>query len=346
LITKESGDIHLIWQRFGEDLYKGTVFDGFFLVDDKYYSPLSWSIEHFKLPSLLQSLYTPENKGTDEKNLFEQTSISEPEKSPGDAVPHTVIDGDIITEGREKATSLIGSDEFVKARMPRQSRRLTRCKFFIRMYFSLCGVKCSSQTATYSMTVQLNNVLEKYFIDDPYYNNCDVISWLDQIWAYECDLTKSHLNTILYKPIPYNLLHNGLVEERIRGNPLISSTIDFGKFANFQLKYYGPDKPCVYNLCAIDSGTGNIVVFDTAHVPTLECQQYIVCILRKQNTNQNNANRGGDRNKNGDTSSRVIVRCVLETKIRKWIPIHQLLKAETKIITTKMVESLMLCKKE
>lgn len=336
LITKESGNIHLIWQRFDETVFKGTIFDGFFLIDDKYYSPLSWSIEHFKLPPPPQ-IDNDDVMSTEKRNSSNGNSNSNSSGQNDCNSARLVIDGDIVMELKEKATELMNPDEFIKARMPRQAKRQVRCKFFIRMLFSLCGNICNSQTATYDLTIQLNNCLEQKFIDDSIYNNCDIISWLDQVWAYECDLNRSHLNTVLYKPIPYGLLHGGLVEERIRGNPLINSTIDFGKFANFQLKYYGPDKPCVYNLCAMDPTTNQIVVYDTAHIPTVECQQYIVCILRKQSGNQKNQS---------NNQMRVIVRCVLETKLRKWIPIHHLLKAETKIITTKMVENLMLCKKE
>jgi len=320
LVAKESGEICMIWQRFGDTVYEGTIFEGCFLIDDKFYATLSWTIEKFVLPPVPQL--------ADDTSL-PGFSLQDPLQDPVDTTdttdqkefPTTVTDAEI----KAPATELVTADSFMKARMPRQAKREIMCKFYIRMLYQLCGVIYESRTATYDMTVKLNHALTVLFEHDTIFNNCSIISWLDQVWAYECDLTRSHLNTVLYKPIPYGLLHAGLVEERMKANLLISSTINFARFANFVLRYYGPDKPCVYNLLAFDD-SGRLVVFDTAHVPTVECQQYIVCVLRKQ----------------GNQTS--VVRCVLETKLMRWIPVHHLMKPETKVVTVSFVQKLMSAK--
>jgi hypothetical protein len=311
LFEKKTGALYCLWQRFGDSVYKGTILEGWFVKDTKYYSPITMSIEDFQLP--------PPPPEEEENATTDYSSESESEDS-------IVYENTLITEitkqqEEEKITRLLTADEFITARLPRETNRETRCTFYVRMIYQLKGTKIQDTNSTYTLTKEFNDFIVNDYIQDNIFNNCEIISWLNQIWAYECDLSRSHLNTTLYKPIPYPMLHNGLVKERIENSPLISNDIDFSKKANFVLKYYGSEKPCVYNLCVMNKG--KLEVYDTAHIPTLECQQYVVCLMRKMSR-----------------KDRVIVRCVYEKKIKKWIPIHYLKKPETKVISKKTLENL------
>jgi hypothetical protein len=345
IIEKHHMNIYLIWQRFNEQLYKGTILDGFFIIDDKHYANILWSIDAFQLPLLSENEIVKlleDNDECDEEDTNFNNFNTNRESCGTDGIdddddvsdsslnePILIQQSESVIKTETIITELMAAEDFIKAKMVRQAKRDTKCTFFIRMVNRLCGdiineesQIIASQDVTFKLTDQVNFVLGNYFEKDNTFNNCNILSWLDQIWAYECDdLSKSHLNTILYKPIPYNILHGGLVEARIKSNPLISDRVDYEKFGNFELRYYGADKPCVYNLCAMNNG--KIEVYDTACIPTLECQQYVVCLLRKMSK-----------------TNRIIVRCIFEKVLKKWIPMHYLSKSETKIITKQLADTL------
>lgn len=359
LIEKKTEKVYLLTQAFDDHVYDGTILGGWYVIDNKYYPPILWSIENFKLPIVQLSENLPAN--LDDSSVEDNDNDSPKNKSTESITYENTLVAYALEQLQKKEENttdrLMGPDEFIKARLPRETNRETNCKFYTRMIYQLNSEIVGDIDKTYNLTVQFNKLLVNQWnsntqlglIDKPEINNCDMISWLNQIWAYECDLSKSHLNTTLYKPIPYPMLHRGLVEERIKSSPLIANTIDFNKKANFVIKYYGPDKPCVYNLLCLDEKSVDnnsnddsdnnklnvennftfenkftLEIFDTAHIPTLECQQYTVCLLRKNSKTDN-----------------VIVRCVYETKLKKWIPIHYLKKPDTPIANKKDILQLM-----
>lgn len=344
VLEKATGTLHLVWIRFHPKIYDhGTLFEGYYVIDKLFYPHKSWTIEHFSLPD------TPVGALEETKNCEESEESegcegcedcedcedcgSEEDSSHSSLAKDTkklqrdnTIFDETTVSGSEKVTELISPDDFIKARMPRQGQKTTECRFYVRRVWKMCGEPCGEPEKTYDVTLKFNLEMDKYHQEDPVFSNVKLVPWFNQVYAYECDNDKSHPNTILYKPIPFNLLHGHLVEQRLKSAPHLHKRIDWKKRANMVIQYYGPDKPGVYNLCVKSNSSASKVeleVYDTAYIPNLEGQQYIICLLRKM-----------------QKSDHVIVRCVFEKIKRKWIPLHHLKKSDTQIASRKSIQSI------
>jgi hypothetical protein len=183
ILEKHSINLFLVWERFTDQVYTGTIFDGFFIMDDKYYSNIIWSIESFKLPLLSEEeiLKLLLDNDDDDEIIDRNVSTSDVITTGDDLL--LLLE---IIEEKQIVTELMNADDFIKAKMVREAKRQTKCTFFIRMVYQLCGERFESHNQTFKLTKSLNTVLENDFEKDNTFNNCDLISWLDQIWAYEC----------------------------------------------------------------------------------------------------------------------------------------------------------------
>lgn len=337
LISKFTGDVYFTWARFADRYYnENTLLEGQ-LMTEVFYPSVSRSmdIEDMYLPPCPPEMYIireKERKEREDALRAEEAALEDADSedctttSSGN-VSEIEAESDLFNEPESKKAKieeveivekvekkpLLAREDFLKNKLVDERERTVKNVFNIRVIHKLADENVGGD---YTKLVDLMNETlhdSKNFIQD--YELSGVFFRYDyQNPVYSTKplkLEKSHPKTMLYKPLPFIFL-NGKggktsgVERRLKYNPLLKGRFDWNTTKNFKIEYFGPKKPGVFILKAIDQ-YGKLYEIGHAYTPNIECQQYVICLLKKIGYQKP-----------------IIMRCIYDTKTDNWVPIKYL----------------------
>lgn len=338
LVSKFTGDVYFTWVRFLDQYYNQTLFEGQYMTEVFYPSiSRSMDLDEMYLPPCPKELLDLRDEMEKEREealraaeaaIDEADSEDELSNTSGNATESDIDHSDNafeepqskkikvedeIKEEEEGLKPLLAREDFLKNKLVDEREKITRNVFNIRIVHKLAGDNCNGDytklvglmnetlynTDNFVQDYQLSGVIFRYDYPNPVYSTKPL------------KLEKSHPKTMLYKPLPFIFLNgkNGKtsgVEKRLRYNPLLKGRFNWNRTRNLKIEYYGPKKPGVFILKALDQ-RGELYQIGHAYTPNIECQQYVICLLKKIGFQKS-----------------VIMRCIYDTKTDNWVPIKYL----------------------
>lgn len=319
LIEKWTGKLYFTFLRFSRKYFNETILEGQ-LMSEVFYDSVTRSMDSLYLPPA-KDFNETQNDDDDEDDDEKPNVKAETKTETKTKELVTKEDNNLPIKKQKIIEPLLPPDEFLNKKIPLEKQKYIRNVFYVRNVYLLESKKVNGDytkilpklndllynSENLIQDYLLSNLLLKYDHHNPVYS------------AKPLKLKKSHPKTMLYKPLPYIFL-NGKevsgVEKRLRFNPLFKNRFNWDKIKNFKIEYYGPDKPAVFILKALDprekkKGKSlkncSLKQIGYAFTPNIECQEYVICLLKKIGYQR-----------------AVIMKCVYDKKTKNWVPIKYL----------------------